>query len=90
LNLALNSTRKVVMDIIYAAERPSIANLIGDHVKQSVTPDEIEVTANPNETGSFYVGWRQERYVLSPSGQIESDRRMAFQQTAISEYLARR
>ncbi|MDH3420650.1 MAG: hypothetical protein OEQ25_12120 [Gammaproteobacteria bacterium] len=78
------------MDIIYAAERPSIANLIGDYVKQNVTPDEIEVTANPNETGSFYVGWQQERYVLSPSGQIESDRRMPSQRTAIGERLARR
>jgi hypothetical protein len=78
------------MDIIYAAERPSIANLIGNYVKQNVTPDEIEITANPNETGSFYVGWRQERYVLSPSGQIESDRRMTSQRTAIGEHLVRR
>jgi len=58
------------MDIVYAAERPSIANLIEDHVRQSVTPDEIQVTENPNETGSFYIDWRQKRYVLSPAGQI--------------------
>ena len=63
------------MDIVYAAERPSIANLIGDHVRQSVTPDEIHVTENPNETGSFFVGWRQESYVLSPAGEIASDTR---------------
>ena len=63
------------MNIVYAAERPSIANLIEDHVRQSVTPEEIQVTENPNETGSFYVDWRQERYVLSPAGQIGSDTR---------------
>ena len=63
------------MDIVYAAERPSIANLIEDHVRQNVAPDDIQVTENPNETGSFYVGWREERYVLSPAGEILSDKR---------------
>ena len=61
------------MDIVYAAEKPSIANLIEDHVRQSVTPEEIQVTENPNETGSFFVGWREQRYLLSPAGDIVSD-----------------
>ena len=63
------------MDIVYAAERLSIANLIEEHVRQSVTPDEIQVTENPNETGSFNVGWRERRYLLSPAGRIVSDER---------------
>ncbi len=65
------------MDIVYAAERPSIANLIEDHVRQRVTPDEIYVTENPNETGSFFVGWREKRYLLSPAGRIVSESRSA-------------
>lgn len=63
------------MDIVYAAEKRSIASLIGDHEQQSVAPDEIEVTENPNETGSFYVGWHEKSYVLSPAGEIGSDMR---------------
>jgi len=58
------------MDIIYAAEKPSIAKVLEDYVKESVEPDEIRVRANPNETGSFLIGWRFRRYVLSPNGQI--------------------
>lgn len=58
------------MDIVYAAEKPSIAKLLGDYVKRSVTPDEIEIAENPDETGSFFIGWRLGRYVLSPSGEI--------------------
>ena len=63
-----------VMDIVYAAEKPSIAKLLGDHIKRRVTPDEIKVTENPDETGSFYVGWQLRKYVLSPDGQIAPDR----------------
>ena len=74
MNIVLNNTTEIVMDIVYAAERPSIANLIEDHVRQRVTPDEIYVTENPNETGSFFVGWRENRYLLSPAGDIVSDR----------------
>jgi hypothetical protein len=62
------------MDIVYAAEKPSIAKLLGDHIKRRVRPDEIKVTENPDETGSFYVGWELQKYVLSPDGQIAPDR----------------
>jgi len=58
------------MNVVYAAEKPSIAKLLGEHVKTGVAPDEIRVHENPNETGSFYIGWRLNRYVLSPSGRI--------------------
>ena len=61
------------MDIIYAAEKPSIAKLLSDHTKRRVSPDEIKVTENPDETGSFFIGWQFENYVLSPSGAIASD-----------------
>ncbi len=62
------------MDVIYAAEKPSIAKLLGDYVKQDVDPEEINVTENPSETGSFYIGWKLHRYVLSPAGEIASER----------------
>ena len=58
------------MNIVYAAEKSSIADLLGDYEKCAIQPDDIEVLRNPNETGSFYVGWRFKRYLLSPSGQI--------------------
>jgi len=63
------------MDIVYAAEKPSIASLLAEHVSRDIAPDEIKVTANPNETGSFYIGWRLNRYVLSPGGHIAAERR---------------
>jgi hypothetical protein len=61
------------MDIVYAAEKPSIAKLLSDHTKRRVRPDEIKVTENPDETGSFYIGWQFEKYVLSPNGRIAPD-----------------
>ena len=63
------------MDIVYAAEKPSIATLLGDHIKRSVRPQEIKITENPDETGSFLIDWRLKRYVLSPAGEIASDNR---------------
>lgn len=61
------------MDVIYAAEKPSIAKLLADYVKQDIQPEDIDVAENPAETGSFFIGWRLHRYVLSPAGQIASD-----------------
>jgi len=61
------------MNIVYAAEKPSIAKLLSDHTKRRVDPDEIRVTENPDETGSFYIGLQFENYVLSPSGAIAPD-----------------
>ncbi|MDJ0711187.1 MAG: hypothetical protein QNJ14_12385 [Woeseiaceae bacterium] len=61
------------MDIVYAAEKPSIATLLSEHVKRRVQPDEIKVSENPDETGSFFIGFDLEHYVLSPSGEIVRD-----------------
>lgn len=61
------------MDIVIAAEKPSIAKLLSEHVRRTVRPEEIEVTENPEETGSFYIGFNLNHFVMSPNGQIESD-----------------
>jgi hypothetical protein len=61
------------MDIIIAAEKPSIAKLLSEHTRCRITPAEIEVTENPDETGSFYIGWHFEQFVLSPNGEIEAE-----------------
>jgi hypothetical protein len=60
------------MDIVIAAEKPSIARLLSEYMRQRINPDEIEVTENPDETGSFYIGFQFDQYVMSPSGEIES------------------
>ncbi|MDH3990079.1 MAG: hypothetical protein OEV34_13160 [Gammaproteobacteria bacterium] len=61
------------MNIVYAAEKPSIARLLSERVKRDVNPDEIRVSENPDETGSFFIGWQFNRYVMSPGGQIALD-----------------
>ncbi len=62
------------MDIVYAAEKRSIAELLADHVRRDIGPEEIDVTENPSETGSFFIGWGPRRYVLSPAGHIVAER----------------
>jgi hypothetical protein len=62
------------MDIVYAAEKPSIATLLSQHIRRHVQPDEIRVSENPDETGSFYIGFDLDHYVLSPNGEISPDR----------------
>jgi len=62
------------MNIVIAAEKPSIATLLSEYVQQFVSPDEIKVSDNPEQTGSFYIGWQLDRFVLSPDGAICSDK----------------
>lgn len=59
------------MDIVYAAEKPSIAGVLSEHLCHEVGPREIEVQANPDETGSFLIKWQLNRYLLSPDGNLE-------------------
>ena len=61
------------MKIVIAAEKPSIATLLSEHVKRRVNPEEIRVSENPDETGSFLVGFHFDRYVVSPSGEVYED-----------------
>lgn len=58
------------MDIVYAAEKPSIASVLSKHVKRDIKPGEIRVHANPNETGSFFIRWRLDSFVMSPNGKV--------------------
>ena len=62
------------MDIVYAAEKPSIATLLSKHMRRRVRPEEIKVSENPDETGSFFIGFDLTHYVLSPNGEIAEDR----------------
>ena len=62
------------MDIVYAAEKPSIASLFSERMNHNVRPEDILVTENPDETGSFYIGWQMARYVMSPGGEIAPDK----------------
>ena len=61
------------MDIVYAAEKPSIAGVLSEHVNDRVDPRDIEVSANPDETGSFLIRWRLEDFVLAPNGEVVAD-----------------
>ncbi|MFQ5608722.1 MAG: hypothetical protein ACE5F8_00440 [Woeseiaceae bacterium] len=61
------------MDIVYAAEKPSIAGLMSKLLKRRIAPEDIRVSENPDETGSFFVGFNTERYILSPNGDIDAD-----------------
>jgi len=58
------------MDIIYAAEKPSIASLLSQYTHRAIGPDDIEVTEIPDQTGSFRIDWRLRSYVLAPNGEI--------------------
>lgn len=62
------------MNIVIAAEKPSIAMLLSDHVKRRVEARDIKVSENPDETGSFFVGLGFERFILSPNGEVHADR----------------
>ena len=59
------------MDIVYAAEKPSIDDVMSDRLYDHVRPQKIEVYENPDETGSLLVTWRLNLYVVSPSGNVE-------------------
>ena len=58
------------MDIVYAAEKSSIAKLFSERLRRRVRPEDIRVSENPEETGSFFVGIKLDHYVLAPNGKI--------------------
>ena len=61
------------MNIVYAAEKPSIAGVLSEHLNEPVSPKEIRVADNPDETGSFLVRWNFDDYVVTPSGEVLTD-----------------
>lgn len=63
------------MNIVYAAEKTSIASLLSDYTHLAVKPGDIKVSENPDETGSFHVGWDINRYVVAPDGRVSSVRK---------------
>ncbi len=63
------------MDIVYAAEKPSIAKVLSEHMQRYIRPGDIQVHANPDETGSFFIRWRFDRYIMSPDGAVEASNR---------------
>jgi len=65
--------KEAVMNIVYAAEKPSIAGILSEHLDCPVGAREIEVVDNPDETGSFLVRWRWQQFVLAPDGHLVSD-----------------
>jgi len=62
--------REVDTDIVYAAEKRSIADVLSTHLHCRVAEDELEVRESPTETGSFLVRWRRGRFVLAPERQV--------------------
>ncbi len=58
------------MNIVYAAEKPSIASILSEHVHARIDETDIDVRENPTETGSFLVDWGREKFVLLPDGQV--------------------
>ena len=58
------------MDIVYAAEKPSIADLLSHRLHRRIDAGEIDVCDNPSQTGSFLVRWRFDRYLVSPGGEV--------------------
>lgn len=58
------------MDIVLAAETPSIANLLSERLQCPIEAQDIKVRPNPDETGSFLIRWRLNRYLLSPDGRL--------------------
>lgn len=58
------------MDIVIAAEKTTIAQLLADHIRRRIRPEDISVTENPDETGSFYIDLEFDHYKLTPGGKI--------------------
>jgi hypothetical protein len=62
------------MNIVLAAERPTIADLLSRRLRCPVNAQDINVRPNPEETGSFLIRWRLNRYLLSPDGRLATSR----------------
>lgn len=66
------ASKELAMNIVYAAEKPSIAAILSDYIKHEVAPADINITANPDKTGSFFIRWQLGRFILSPDGKVEA------------------
>lgn len=65
--------KETAMDIVYAAEKPSIAEVLSVRLCDRIRPQDIEIAENPDQTGSYLVRWRLRNYVVSPNGEVEPD-----------------
>lgn len=59
------------MDIVIAAEKSSIAEVLSSRLHRRILESDIKVRDNPEETGSFFVDWRFRRFVVAPNGEVE-------------------
>ena len=68
-------SRRAVMEIIYAAEKLTIAEEVRKRLRLTIRPQDIEICEDPDQTGRFRVRSEHGRYLFTPGGQLLPDLR---------------